>query len=215
MFPPRLNSQVLLVMSAVWMLFSKIVSLEAIFFYYVWYSWVCLPVNACSLILEGACVRLLGTVYKDQYINLWRGGSGTEEKIKEGWGKSDRKIMAVKAGRWQTIKPSDVEMRSRGVVQGASDLVTVNGNLAFCREAAAPLCCFLGLKKKKKKKVKHIMIFVCIFPGGTESWCLNLQAIKSVVLALALTWRLKDEQGKAITTFGAMFDLLGFLFSSV
>ena len=28
---------------------------------------------------------------------------------------------------------------------------------------------------------------VCFFPGGTETWYLNLQAIKSVVLALALT----------------------------
>lgn len=84
-------------------------------------------------------------MYKDQYVNLWDGGPGTEEKIKEDWGKSDRKIMAVNASRWQAIKCNDIEMRSWGVVQGTSNLVTVNGKLAFCREAAAPyVCCFLG-----------------------------------------------------------------------
>lgn len=43
--------------------------------------------NVRSLILEGACVWLLGAGCADQYINLCHGGSGMEEKIKEDWGK--------------------------------------------------------------------------------------------------------------------------------
>lgn len=39
--------------------------------------------NVRSLILQGPCVRLLGAGYADQYVDLWRGGSGMEEKIKE------------------------------------------------------------------------------------------------------------------------------------
>jgi len=144
MFPLRLNSRALLLMSVVCVLFSKILSLEAVFFYYVQYSRARPPANACGLILEGACVRLLGTAYKDQYVNLWHGGWGTEEKRKEDWGgRSDRKMMAVNGSRWQSGKRKDVETGGWGVVQGTSDLV-LNGGLASCQAVAPQLCLFLG-----------------------------------------------------------------------
>lgn len=70
----------------------------------------------------------------------------------------------------------------------------------------------VALLGKKKNAEPHNDLCVCVFPGGTETWYLNLQAIKSVVFALALTWRLIDERGEAIATSGVMFDLFGFSF---